>query len=158
MNGARRITVPVALMAGFLTASAGASEADCAEVPCESVRHNETPKSDRETPIELDKNILASGANRAPEPRPMLQMSCCYDRLTMNEASQAYSQRLDDVLLAFFFWLSVIACLLALAVFVVLGVNVYTLTKEPGHPQRAPVVSVAVVRPGRSSVRALGQS
>jgi hypothetical protein len=114
-------------MAGFLMPSAGAANIDCAEVRCQSVQREETPKSTLKAPIEPYNDIGARGGNRAHESEPEVQMACCYEG--PGKASETYPQRLDDVLLAFFFWLSVIACLLVLVVFVVLGVNVYTLTK-----------------------------
>jgi hypothetical protein len=148
MDWKRRMTaVPMALMAGFLTVSVGAANIDGAAVPCES--REETPK--RETSIEPYNDIVSTGANRVS--KPTVQMACCSGRLAAGETSETYSQRHDDVLLAFFFWLSVIACLLALAVFVVLGVNVYTLTKGPTHPQRRPVVSIAALRETRGVIR-----
>ena len=150
MDWKRTMTaVPMALMAGFLTSSVGAANIGCAAVPCES--REETPK--RETSIEPYNDIVAIGANRARVPKPTVQMACCSGRLGIGKASETYSHRLDDVLLAFFFWLSVIACLLALAVFVVLGVNTYTLTKGPTRPQRRPVVSIAALRETRGVIR-----
>lgn len=140
----RRTAIPVALMTGFLMPSAGAANIDCAEVRCQSVQREEATKSMLKAPIEPYNDIAATGDNRAHESEPEVQMACCYER--PGKASETYPQRLDDVLLAFFFWLSVIACLLVLAVFVVLGVNVYTLTKGSAHPLRTPVVSFAVLR------------
>lgn len=148
----RMTAIPVALMAGFLMPSAGTANIDCAEVPCQSVQREETPKSMLKAPIEPYNDIAATGGNRAHESEPEVQMACCYERPGIGKARETYPQRLDDVLLAFFFWLSVIACLLVLAVFVVLGVNVYTLTKGTAHPQRTPVVSFAVLRDTRNLI------
>lgn len=143
----RMTAIPAALIAGFVMSSAGAANIDCAALPCRSVQ----PKSMLKAPVEPYNDITATGANRAHKSEPEDQMACCYQPPGIGKASETYPQRLDDVLLAFFFWLSVIACLLVVAVFVVLGVNVYTLTKA--HPQRTPVVSIAVLRGTRNLIR-----
>ena len=140
-------------MAGSLMPAAIAANIDCAEVPCQSVQRDDTPKSMLKALVEPYNDIAATGANRAHKSEPEVQMACCYERPGIGKASETYPQRLDDVLFAFFFWLSVIACLLVLAVFVVLGVNVYTLTKGTAHLQRTPVVSIAVLRDTRDLLR-----
>jgi hypothetical protein len=147
----RRTAIPVVLMAGLLMPSAGAANIDCAEVLCQSVEREKALKSMLKAPIEPYNDIATTGANRAHESEPEVHMACCYER--PGKASETYPQRLDDVLLAFFFWLSVIASWLGLAVFVVLGVNVYTLTKGTARPQRTPVVSFPVLRDTRNLIR-----
>jgi heme exporter protein D len=47
-----------------------------------------------------------------------------------------YAEQLNDVLLAFFLWLSALVCLIALAVLVVLGVSLFKLMKEPATTRR----------------------
>src|SRR6266852_6162747 len=51
--------------------------------------------------------------------------------------SQTYAQQLNQVLLAFFFWLSAFVCLIALVVFVVLAVSVFKLITEPAAARRS---------------------
>ena len=143
------IGVLLALTAGSLMAPADVAKIECGKTPCESIRQKETPKSNVETAIEPYNDMVARGANRARQAKPTTQMACCSEPLGINRRSETYSQRLDDVLLVFFFWLSVSACLFALAVIVVLGVNVYTLTKGAPQHQRAAVVSIAVLRETR---------
>jgi len=50
---------------------------------------------------------------------------------------QTYTQQLNEVVLAFFFWLSAFVCLVALVVFVLLGVNIVKLMKEPAPTRRS---------------------
>jgi hypothetical protein len=126
---------------------------DCSDVPCESALKRETPKISLETPIEPYSDTVGKGANRARESNRSVQMACCSERLSISKDVDTYSQRLDDVLLAFFFWLSVIVCLFALAVFMMLGVNVYTVIKTPTPSQRASAVSIAALRETRGPSR-----
>ena len=55
--------------------------------------------------------------------------------------------KLYEVLLAFFFWLSVFVGLVSLVVFVLLGVSVYKLAKGPAHARRSllPVFLLALL-------------
>ena len=50
--------------------------------------------------------------------------------------SQTYAQQLNDVLLAFFLWLSAFVCLIALVVLIVLGVSLFKLMMEPATTRR----------------------
>jgi cytochrome c peroxidase len=58
--------------------------------------------------------------------------------------SQSSAQQVNEVLLAFFFWLAVFACLMALVVFVVLGVSVFRLMKDPVVTRR-PLLSALLL-------------
>jgi cytochrome c peroxidase len=51
--------------------------------------------------------------------------------------SQTYAQQLNEVLFAFFFWLSAFVCLIAIVVFVVLAVSVFKLMKERPQTRRS---------------------
>ena len=53
--------------------------------------------------------------------------------------SHTYAPELADVLVAFFFWLSLFVCLTALVVFGLIGVSVYRLVKEPARTRRTTV-------------------
>ena len=145
--------IPVALIAGILMLSADAANIGCAEVPCQPVQREEAPKSMLKAPVEPYNDIATKGANRTHKSEPAVPMACCYQPPGIAKASETYPQRIDDVLLAFFYWLSVIACMLVFAVFLVLGVNVYALTKGTAHPHRTPVVSIAVLRHTRNLIR-----
>jgi cytochrome c peroxidase len=50
---------------------------------------------------------------------------------------QTYTQHLNDVLFVFFFWLSAFVGLVALVVFLAIGVSVYNLMKEPASSRRS---------------------
>jgi len=58
--------------------------------------------------------------------------------------SQSSAQHINEVLLAFFFWLAVFACLMALVVLVVLGVSVFKLMKDPLATRR-PLLSALLL-------------
>jgi mono/diheme cytochrome c family protein len=49
---------------------------------------------------------------------------------------QTYLREVDEVLLAFFFWLSAFVCLIGVVVVVLLGVSVFKLLKGPVHIRR----------------------
>ena len=51
--------------------------------------------------------------------------------------SQIYLREVDEVLLAFFFWLSAFVCLIALVVLALLAVSVFKLMKEPPLTRRS---------------------
>jgi cytochrome c peroxidase len=68
--------------------------------------------------------------------------------------SQINAQQVNEVLFAFFFWLSAFACLTALVVFVVLAVSIVKLIKEPPPTRRSLLSAVLLAALSIQSARA----